>query len=638
MKIYRFLVLAYILCIIALFPVLLHSPIELHIQNELDIGSGQADSSVDALPSSLSAPSLVDEFDSSLGYNTSIWNLESFGEGSVSWVSGDYLNISAKRHSYRTLTSKMTFNVGQEVSIRMRMIENEAIVFVGWTNQTPSTGWNYRFGNNSVHIQGALSAALLEVADPDPAIRYISLLSDIDTRQWHTYRIVWNDTVAIAYVDGIRAGVIGAQTPSGPLHFKITITEFRDQETEGWLCIDSVSISPHASMESENPPFIVVNSPGNGTLNLGGEEVDIALVGSNGTLFYSWDGEINRTAVHPFGLALLSSPGVHTLDLYCADGYGYGTWASEHYVFEVSASPPEIQAVFTSQSPDVDGLISENEWPHDSMTVLHMFGPDGAVEDVDVYLAYDDTFCYIAIDSPVASGHDSRAAIILNGIPDGRYHGSPSSPVMSPYYTKGSPKAWEGYSELHFLNESADGDIGNYKLEPIPSGYLYAAVEVETGVHYEFRVPLEELDAQAGDLIGISIMLFPSGLGVFNLYYPMVFPWENAARLALVRLALISVIDPIMFIGIASGIVLFAGVAFVFMRKGRTKDTEVGFSVETVERVSELVRSYEQITLERLSRQTGMTRTETESTIREMISKGLLNAEYDESTRTIRRK
>ncbi len=601
-----------------------------------DLNTRLSDSHQDRTWSPLSAdPVFFDDFDSGFGFNTSLWQLETFGEGSVGWVDGEYFNMSCERHSFRALSSKMTFEVGHEVSIRMKMQEDEAVLMVGWTNQTPTTGWNYHFGQNSTYIQGALSTALLDVNSGEGPLQRV-MLSDVETSSWHTYRIVWNNSAAIAYVDGRRAGVIGAETPNGPLHFKIAITEFRNMTTEGWVLIDRVSISPHNSMAAENPPIIALKSPGNGTLNLAGEPVEVVVVGSNQTLFYSWDGAQNQTAGPPFVLTLPQSEGLHTLDLYCQDSYGLGNWANVRYVFEVVSQPPRVFAPFLTSSPTVDGAISQNEWPDASKTTLRMFRPDGSTQDVDVFLGHDETFFYVAIDSPVASGHDSRAEIILNGILDGKYHGSATLPIMTVYYIRGSPDAWEGYSELHLLNETEDGQIGNHKIAEIPPGFVFGAVEVEGGVRYEFRVPLSELQASTGDTLGIAVMIHPSGLGVHSLYYPMVLPWENASKLALVEL--VSAVLPIeLYLGIVLGVGALAAVSYVLIRR---RELEVVSTTpeDSMRRLADLVRSYEEISIDRLSRLAGISETETEERILNLMEQGALEAEYDPSRRLVKRK
>ena len=268
---------------------------------------------------------LQDDFDASLGYNTTLWDLESYGNGSVSWVDGEYFNMSVERHSFRTLSSKQIFSAGHEVTIKMRMMEDEALVCVGFTNTTASTGWNYLFWNSSLYFEEGQDTMLLVRKIGDPFERTAKILSGFDQSEFHTYRLVWNSSVAIAYVDGIRLGAIGGGMPSGPLRFKIAITENRNQTTDGWLCIDSIIIKEHNSMIDENPPFITLNSPGNGTLNLGGNLIEIVPIGSDGQLYWSWDGASNETGTEPYDIKLPETEGIHTLDVYCKDGYGYPT-------------------------------------------------------------------------------------------------------------------------------------------------------------------------------------------------------------------------------------------------------------------------------------------------------------------------
>jgi len=99
---------------------------------------------------------LQDDFDASLGYNESLWDLESYGNGSVSWVDGEYFNMSVER-----LSSKQIFSAGHEVTIRMSMKEDEALVCVGFTNTTATTGWNYLFYNDSLYFEEGQDTMLL---------------------------------------------------------------------------------------------------------------------------------------------------------------------------------------------------------------------------------------------------------------------------------------------------------------------------------------------------------------------------------------------------------------------------------------------------------------------------------------------
>ena len=489
-------------------------------------------------------PVFEDYFNTSMGYNDTFWSLESYGNGSISWIGGELFNMSSKKHSYRTLSSKQTFVVGHEISIRMRMREEETIVCVGWTNTTADI-WNYLFAGDSVYIEAALSTLLFTQKRDDRSDKIVKHLPDVDMSEYHDYRIVWNSSVMISYIDGVRVGAIGGEMPEGPLHFKIAITENRDVETEGWVCLDSVRILEHHSLISESPPFITLNSPGNRTLNLGSDPIDVVPIGSNGTLFWSWDGTSNKTSTAPYDIKLPSEEGVHILNIYCKDGYGYGSWDHARYVFETMVTPPIIDAAWLMPSPFIDGVIQSGEWPAKSTQEYDLVRADSVATAVNVSIGCDNRFLYIAIDSPVPSGHDSRAAVILTGHPDGHYHGLNETPITSAYYTMGSPAAWEGYTELKFLGETPEHTIIEQKVEPIPQGFLAKSSERGTHVHYEFRFPLGELETAPGSTVGISLMLFPTGMGVHNSFYPIAYPWSNASRLAIVTLPLPPSAEPV---------------------------------------------------------------------------------------------
>lgn len=567
--------------------------------------------------SELGDPIFSDYFNSSLGYNDTLWSLESYGDGSVSWVDSDYLNMSAERHSYRTLSSKQTFAVGHEMNLRMRMIEGETIVCIGWTNQTPTTGWNYLFGTDSVYIEGAQSTLLLTHKYGDPYQRTFKLISGIDATEFHDYRLVWNSSVLIAYVDGERVGAIGEDMPEGPLHLKITITENRNQTTEGWVFLDSIEILEHNSMITENPPFITLNSPGNNTLNLGGDSIEVLPIGSNGTLFWSWDGSANSSGMAPYDISLPTPEGAHTLDVYCKDGYGYNNWDHVRYVFDTMVTPPVIEAMWLPMPPTIDGVISPGEWHSDSTQQFDLVRADGLVVPVNISIGCDATFFYIAIDSHVLSGHDSRAAVIVSNYPDGHYHGSNETPVTAAYYTMGSPQAWEGYTELKYLAEASEGVIVQQKIEPVPSGFLAGSSEQGLHTHYEFRFPLRELDANWGTNLGISFMLFPTGMDVHSCYYPIARPWENASRLALVRLPVPpdTILLQIGFVGMIG----FVAVVLYFSYQKRPKGIIRGYDPEVIERISSIIESYDRITVERLSQLTDISEKEIRDITQQLI-------------------
>ncbi|MGY5873961.1 MAG: hypothetical protein RTV72_17065 [Candidatus Thorarchaeota archaeon] len=568
---------------------------------------------------------LQDDFDASLGYNASLWNLESFGNGSVSWVEGEYFNMSVERHSFRTLSSKQNFSAGHEVTIRMSMKEDEAIVCVGFTNTTATTEYNYLFYNDSLYFEEGQDTMLLTRKIGFPYVRTTKILSGFDQSEFHTYRLVWNSSVAIAYVDGIRLGAIGGGMPSGPLHFKIAITENRNQVTEGWLCIDSVTIKEHTSMIDENPPFITLNSPGNGTLNLGENLVEIIPVGSDGQLYWSWDGSSNETGTEPYDIKLPETEGLHTLDVYCKDGYGYDNWDHVRYVFSTMVTPPLLNTVWCSSAPTIDGMIQAGEWPAHSLNTIELVREDGSKELVDIYLGCDNSFVYVGFDSSIPSGHDSRASMIISGSINGIYIGSNETPITTAYYTKGSPQAWDGYDELKTLWDE-DGVVKEMRLEPKPSGFLSISSEQELNVHYEFRFPLEQLDAVPGSTIGISLMLFPTGMGVHNLFYPIAYPWDNASKLAHLKLALppnTLLIQTSIAVG-AIGLVSI-GLYLGWKRLPRSGHDLIGDS-EEIQRIKGIIESYEKIEVKRLSVMVGVSPVEMKNIVEQLIDQKEIDA------------
>lgn len=570
-----------------------------------------------------------DYFNTSLGYNDSLWNLESYGNGSVSWVDGELFNMSAKTHSFRTLSSKQTFEVGHEMSLRMRMEEADTVVCIGWTNQTPTTGWNYLFWGDSVYIEGALSTLLLTHKYESEPYRTFKHLSGIDTSVFHDYRIVWNSSVIIAYVDGVRVGALGGEMPDGPFHFKIAITENRNVDTEGWICLDSIQIREHNSMITENPPFITLNSPGNTTLNLGGDPIDVVPIGSDGALFWSWDGAPNSTSVAPYNIRLPTSEGVHILDVYCKDGYGYNSWAHERYLLKTMVTPPTFDAEWFASSPAIDGIIQTGEWSSSSFSEFNLVRDDGSVVSLDISMGCDSSFFYVAIDSPVPSGHDSRAAVIVTGQPDGTYHGSNVTPVTTAYYTMSSPQAWSGYTELKFLNQTDENTVIQPKIEPVPSGFLASSSEQGTQVHYEFRFPLNELGTTHDSTLGISFMLFPTGMGVHSSYFPIAYPWVNASRLALVRLPIPP--DTMLLQVGALGVVGFIAVALYFAYQRMPKSSAIDeYDSELIERVTGIIESYERITIERLSQMTNTNESKVKEIVEQLIDQKKLEARFSD--------
>jgi hypothetical protein len=289
-------------------------------------------------------------------------------------------------------------------------------------------------------------------------------------------------------------------------------------------------------------------------------------------------------------------------------------------------TPPMIDAAWIAAAPAIDGVIQTHEWPSSSIQEFDLVRADGSSLALDISIGCDSTFFYVAIDSPVSSGHDSRAAVIVTSYPDGHYHGSNETPVTSAYYTMGSPQAWDGYTELKFLGETSDQVIIEQKIEPVPSGFLAYASEQGAHVHYEFRFPLSELDTSHGSTLGISFMLFPTGMGVHSYYYPIAYPWENASRLALIRLPLQP--DTILIQVGTVGAIGFAAIALYFTYQKRFQIIETpGQDSEVNKRIMGIIESYDKISIDRLSQMTSLQENEAKQIVQQLITQKKLVAE-----------
>jgi hypothetical protein len=189
----------------------------------------------------------------------------------------------------------------------------------------------------------------------------------------------------------------------------------------------------------------------------------------------------------------------------------------------------------------------------------------------------------------------------------------------------GSPQAWSGYIELKFLNQTDENAVIQPKIEPVPSGFLASSSEQGTHVHYEFRFPLVELGTTHDSTLGISFMLFPTGMGVHSSYFPIAHPWENASRLALVRLPVPPDTIPLQVGTLV--VVGFMAVALYFTYQRMPKSSAInGYDSEVIERVTGIIESYDRITIERLSQRTNTNEPKVREIVEQLIDQKKLKA------------
>ncbi|MFX1532605.1 MAG: SBBP repeat-containing protein, partial [Promethearchaeota archaeon] len=70
------------------------------------------------------------------------------------------------------------------------------------------------------------------------------------------------------------------------------------------------------------PPSIILSSPVNGTTHQSGMTIDLTITGSNGSLIYHWDTDLNSTELATFDPTLPGGDGLHRLYVYVKDAVG----------------------------------------------------------------------------------------------------------------------------------------------------------------------------------------------------------------------------------------------------------------------------------------------------------------------------
>ncbi len=123
-------------------------------------------------------------------------------------------------------------------------------------------------------------------------------------------------------------------------------------------------------------------------------------------------------------------------------------------------------------------------------------------------------------------------------------------------------------------------------------------------------------------------MIFPTGMGFDGLYYPIVYPWENASRLAMVRLP--APPDSLLLqLGII-GLIGFAAVALYFTYQRRPRGLIRGHDPELIERITSIIESYDRISVERLSQMTSTGQKDVRKIAQYLIDQGKINAKVSD--------
>ena len=121
-------------------------------------------------------------------------------------------------------------------------------------------------------------------------------------------------------------------------------------------------------------------------------------------------------------------------------------------------------------------------------------------------------------------------------------------------------------------------------------------------------------------------MLFPTGMGVHNLFYPIAYPWDNASKLAHLKLALppnTLLIQTSIAVG-AIGLVSI-GLYLGWKRLPRSGHDLIGDS-EEIQRIKGIIESYEKIEVKRLSVMVGVSPVEMKNIVEQLIDQKEIDA------------
>jgi len=129
------------------------------------------------------------------------------------------------------------------------------------------------------------------------------------------------------------------------------------------------------------PPSIEITAPQNGTSLKSGVAIHVTVTGSNGSLYYAWDGGTNSSIHYPQENVVYSpkNEGNRILYLYSSDIAG--NWAKAVYEFIIDNTPPSI----TITAPENGGFYQSDvllQYVND--TDIDSFYFDGISQDIPV--------------------------------------------------------------------------------------------------------------------------------------------------------------------------------------------------------------------------------------------------------------
>ncbi len=160
----------------------------------------------------------------------------------------------------------------------------------------------------------------------------------------------------------------------------------------------------------------------------------------------------------------------------------------------------EIVAGWADSPPTLDGTIGAEEWAaQDGLTVQLRNARGDRSRRYRLWVRHDGRWLYLALLTPARPGHDSYAAICLDGDDDNHFEGRAQSPHLD--LLVGASPGWQGYWYYHSGGQPV----------AVPPGTGRTCAVVDGRVAYEFAIQLADLVAGPPAALGLLIKVGEDG-------------------------------------------------------------------------------------------------------------------------------
>ena len=155
-----------------------------------------------------------------------------------------------------------------------------------------------------------------------------------------------------------------------------------------------------------------------------------------------------------------------------------------------------LEASYVTDTFLIDGNLNEAAW-NNSQIYTKTFESASTTVEANIYLAHDNSFFYVALETPFYSGMDSLSNVLIDGNHDHIITALPSSPYYDVVGCQASPNGWSGYDS--YWN-------GHEGVVTPPTGYESASYGTDM-VSYEYKFPIYDLTDSTDNTIGIIFFI-----------------------------------------------------------------------------------------------------------------------------------